>query len=155
MKDSLQMSGVRFHDVVFDTESVALYSQQSKLLAVEKKNIRNIVLRYGFQSERPIAQVVFGLFVTVLGLYLVLDFLLIAQIHRIVYDVACLSPLLLPVGIWFTLDGLRKRLYFEVILDNDVRKFPLGKDPNEDQLRQFIKHASQLGYVIDAGILDE
>jgi hypothetical protein len=154
MENPVQFGSVRFHNIIFGAESMMLYSGQSKLLSVEKKNIRNIVLRYGFQSERPIAQVIFGIFVTILGLYFVLNFLIIARVNGVIYDIGCLSPLLLPIGIWFTIDGLRKRLYFEVVLDNDMRKFPLGKNPDQGELRKLINAASQLGYSIDATILD-
>ncbi len=62
--------------------------------------------------------------------------------------------LLLPVGAWFIVDGFRKRFYFEVAIDKDERKFPLGNNPDKIQLQKFIKIASQLGYHIDATILD-
>jgi hypothetical protein len=154
MKNSTEAKGVRFHNVVFDTEGIILFDRQSRLLSVPKKDIRHITLKHGFQSERPIAQVLFGVAVMGLGIYFVIDFLLIALVEGVVYDVGCLSPLLLPVGIWFTVDGLRKRLYFEVALDNDKRKFPLGKTPDKGELQMFIKIASQMGYSIDAKILD-
>lgn len=155
MEVPAQANTVRFHNVVIDQESMMLYSHQSKLLSVPKKDIRRITLRYGFQSERPMAQVLFGIAVVGLGIFFVTNFLLVARIERIIYDVGCLSPLLLPVGGWFIVDGLRKRLYFEVVLDNDKRKFPLGKNPDKSELQKFIRIASQLGYPIDAKILDK
>lgn len=154
MENSTEAKGVRFHNVVFDAEGVILFDRQSRLLSVPKKDIRHITLKHGFQSERPIAQVLFGIAVIGLGIYFAVDFLLVALVERVVYDIGCLSPLLLPVGIWFIVDGFRKRLYFEVALDNDKRKFPLGKNPDKGELQKFIKIASQMGYSIDAKILD-
>lgn len=155
MENFTGTNGVRFHNVVFDTEGVTLYDRQSKLLHVLKKDIREITLKYGFQSERPIMQVLFGLVLIGLGMYFIIHFLLIASFERIIYDVGCLSPLLIPVGGWFLADGLKKRLYFEISLGNDQRKFPLDKNPDRGELRNFIKIASQLGYLIDAAILDK
>jgi hypothetical protein len=51
-------------------------------------------------------------------------------------------------------DGFRKRFYFEVTLDDDKRKFPLGKKPDMAELQKFVKIASQLGHVIDANFVE-
>jgi hypothetical protein len=134
---------------------VTLLSQNSKLLFVAKKDVRQITLKYGFQSERPIVEIVFGIFVFGLGAYFILNFILKALIYRMVYVEELLSLFLLPIGGWFFIDGFRKRLYFEVVLDNDKRKFPLGKDPDKNELQKFIKFASQLGYIIDANFLEQ
>ncbi len=148
-------NGVRFHSIVFDTEGVTLYDRQIRLLHVPKKDIRHITLKHGFQSERPTAQILFGLALVGIGIYFIISFLLAALVERVIYDVGCLSPILVPVGGWFLIDGLRKRLYFEVSLDSDKRKFPLGKNPDRGELRKFVKMASQMGYNIDTSVLEE
>jgi hypothetical protein len=155
MEKPAQVEAVRFHDVEFSPQSVALFDQQNKILTVLKKDVRQIILKYGFQSERPVVQAVFGVVLFLIGLYFIANFILHILINRIVYTTMLLSILLLPVGVWFVLDGFRKRLYFEVWLDNDKRKFPLGKTPDKVKLQEFIKVASQLGYFIDTGILDK
>ena len=155
MENPAQVGTVRFHDVVFDTDTMMLYSRQSKLLSVEKRNIRSITLRYGFQSERPIAQVIFGILVIGLGVYYFIHLILHVLVNRIMYVDGLTSILLLPLGGWFIVDGLRKRLYFDVALEKDRRKFPLGKNPDKGELQKFIKIATQLGYSIDAKILDK
>ena len=155
MENPDQVNGIRFHDIVFDPQGMTLLSQQSKLLFVDKNDIQKITLEHGFQSERPIAEVVFGIFVIGLGLYFFANFILEILVHRIFYIDDLLSLLLLPIGGWFIIDGFRKRLYFEITLDNDKRKFPLGKNPDKGELQKFIKMASQLGYIIDATILKE
>jgi len=155
MEKPAQVAAVRFHDVEFSPQSVALFDQQSKILTVLKKDVRQIILKYGFQSERPVVQAVFGVVLFLIGLYFIANFILHILINHIVYTTMLLSILLLPVGVWFVLDGFRKRLYFEVWLDNDKRKFPLGKTPDKVKLQEFIKVASQLGYFIDTGILDK
>lgn len=154
MENPNQVNGVRFHDIVFDPQGITLLSQQSKLLFVAKKDIQRITLRHGFQAERPIAEIVFGIFVIGLGLYFFLNFILEILVHRFTYLDDLLSLFLLPIGAWFIFDGFRKRLYFEVALGNDKRKFPLGKSPDKGELQKFIKIASQLGYSIDSTILD-
>ena len=149
-----QFDTVRFQGVEFNAQGMTLLSSQSKLLSVSKKDIRKITLKYGFQSERPIAEIVFGIAVMGLGIYFFANFILQILIYRIIYLEELASLLLLPVGGWFMVDGFRKRLYFEVAMDNDKRKFPLGKNPDRGELQKFIKIASQLGYVIDATFLD-
>lgn len=155
MENPDQVNGIRFHDIVFDPQGMTLLSQQSKLLFVDKNDIQKITLEHGFQSERPVAEIVFGIFVIGLGLYFFANFILEILVHRIFYIDDLLSLLLLPIGGWFIIDGFRKRLYFEITLDNDKRKFPLGKNPDKGELQKFIKMASQLGYIIDATILKE
>ena len=150
-----QATAVRFHNVEFSSEGVTLLSQNSKLLFVAKKDIVQITLKYGFQSERPIVEIVFGTIIFGLGAYFILNFILKAIIYRTVYVEELLSLFLLPIGGWFFMDGFRKRLYFEVALDNDKRKFPLGKNPDKNKLQKFIQYASQLGYVIDASFLEQ
>jgi hypothetical protein len=155
MEKPAQVETVRFQNVEFSTQSVALLDQQGKILTVLKKDVRQIILKYGFQSERPVVQAVFGIVIFLIGLYFIANFILHILINRIVYTTMLLSILLLPIGVWFVLDGFRKRLYFEVWLDNDKRKFPLGKTPDKVKLQEFLKVASQLGYFIDTGILDK
>lgn len=154
MENPNQVNGVRLHDIVFDPQGMTLFSQQSKLLFVAKNDIQKITLKHGFQSERPIAEIVFGIFVIGLGFYFFVNFILEILVHRIIYLEELLSLFLLPIGIWFIVDGFRKRLYFEVALENDHRKFPLGKTPDKGELQKFIKIASELGYSIDSTVLD-
>jgi hypothetical protein len=155
MENSTQANAVRFHNVEFSPQSVTLLDQQSIILSLAKTDVRKITLKYGFQSERPMIQAGFGIALLFMGLYFIANFILHILINRIVYTTMLLSILLFPVGVWFVLDGLRKRLYFEVVLDNDKRKFPLGKNLDKGELQKFIKLASQLGYVIDASFLDQ
>ncbi|HET9905552.1 MAG TPA: hypothetical protein VFQ23_02890 [Anaerolineales bacterium] len=155
MENSAEAMAVRFHDVEFSPQGITLLSQQSKLLYLAKQDIRKITLKKGFQAERPIAEILFGIFVIGLGLYFFANFVLEALIHRTIYLDDLLSLFLLPIGGWFIVDGLRKRLYFEVVLDRDTRKFPLGKNPDKGELGKFIRIATQLGYVIDARFLDQ
>lgn len=155
MEDPAQTTTVRFHNVEFSIQGISLLDQQSKIVSVTKKDIRTITLKHGFQSERPLVEVVFGIALVFIGFYFIVNFILQILFNRIAYIDMVLSVLLLPVGIWFMVDGYKKRLYFEVTLDNDKRKFPLGKNPNKRELQKFIKMASQLGYPIDNSVLDK
>jgi hypothetical protein len=155
MEQPEKINVVRFRNVEFSVQGAALLDQQSKILSIAKKDIRKITLKYGFQSERPVAQAGFGVLLLLIGLYFIVNFILHILINRIVYMTMLLSILLLPVGIWFIVDGLRRSLYFEVTLDNDKRKLPLGKKPGKEELRRFIQMASQLGYVIDGAYMEQ
>ncbi len=154
MENPNQINRVRFQDIVFDAEGINLLSGQSKILFIAKRDIQKITLKHGFQSERPIAEIVFGIFVVGLGLYFFLNFLLEIVVHRLIYLEDLLSLFLLPIGAWFVIDGFRKRFYFEVVLNNDRRKFPLRKSTDTGELQKFIKTASLLGYPVDITILD-
>jgi hypothetical protein len=155
MESATEANAVRFHDVAFSPQGITLLSQQSKLLHLAKQDLRKITSKKGFQSERPMAEILFGIFVIGLGLHFFANFVLEAFVDRVIYLDDLLSLALLPIGGWFIVDGLRKRLYFEVVLDHDKRKFPLGKSPDKGELEKFIKIATQLGYVIDASFLEE
>jgi len=155
MEKAPPINTVKFHNVEFSAHGVALLDQQSKILSIPKQDIRQIILKYGFQSERPVAEAAFGVVLFLVGLYFIVNFVLHILINHTVYTTMLLSILLLPVGVWFVLNGFRKRLYFEVWLDHDKRKFPLEKNPDKVELKKFIKTVSQFGYFIDAEILDK
>ena len=155
MDNENQFDTVRFQSVEFSNKGVTLFSGQSNLLFVDKKDIQKITLNYGFQSERPVVEIIFGIVIIGLGIYFFIKFLLEILVNRIAYVDDVLSLLLLPVGGYFVINGFRKRFYFEVILDNDKRKFPLGKKPDIGELKNFTKIASQLGYIIDTSLIDE
>jgi len=57
MEHPIQANAVRFHNIEFSSEGIALLSQNSKLLFVTQKDIRQITLKYGFQSERPVVEI--------------------------------------------------------------------------------------------------
>jgi hypothetical protein len=154
MENPAQVSAVRFHNVEISDQYMTLFDQQYKILSIPRKDVRKITLKYGFQSERPIVQAGFGVALLLIGLYFIVNFILQMLLNRLVYTDMLLSILLFPVGVWFMVDGFRRRLHFEVSLDNDKRKFPLGKNPDKGELQKFIKIATQLGYSIDATILD-
>jgi hypothetical protein len=154
MENPAQVSAVRFHNVEISDQYMTLFDQQYKILSIPRKDVRKITLKYGFQSERPIVQAGFGVALLLIGLYFIVNFILQMLLNRIVYTDMLLSILLFPVGVWFMVDGFRRRLHFEVSLDNDKRKFPLGKNPDKGELQKFIKIATQLGCSIDATILD-
>lgn len=149
-----QIQAVRFHNVEFSTEYITLFSRQSKLLSIEKKDVQKITMKYGFQSERPVIQFIFGIALIVAGLYFIVNFFLRILVYRVADLDFLLSLLLLPLGGWFIVDGSRKRYYFEVLVENDKRKFPLGKKPNKDELKKILSSISQLGYIIDANIIE-
>jgi hypothetical protein len=155
MENITEMEAVRFQTVEFSAKGVTLFSQQSKLLFVPREQIRQITLKYGFQSERPIVEILFGIVIIGVGLYLIINIILNILLRQTIHVEQCLSILLLPVGSWFFIDGFRKRLYFEVGLDNDMRKFPLGKNPDKAELQKFIRLAGQFGYTIDSSLLDK
>jgi hypothetical protein len=155
MDAAAQIKSARFHNVGFDVQSIILFDQHSRILSIAKKDIRRITLKYGFQSERPAVQAIFGFIVILLGFYFLIHLISHTLIDRIFYVADILSLFLLPIGGWFIIDGFRKRFYFEVTLDNDKRKFPLGKNFDKDELHNFIKSVSQLGYTIDSEILNK
>ena len=147
MDNQNQFDTVRFQSVEFSNKGVTLFSGQSNLLFVDKKDIQKITLKYGFQSERPVVEIIFGIVIIGLGIYFFIKFLLEILVNRIAYVDDVLSLLLLPVGGYFVINGFRKRFYFEVILDNDKRKFPLGKKPDIGELKNFTKIASVYSYI--------
>jgi len=60
MEEDNQKRAVRFQNVKFSTQNITLLSGKSNLASVEKNDVRKITLKYGFQSERPVIQVIFG-----------------------------------------------------------------------------------------------
>ena len=106
MKNDDQIRIIRFQNVEFSEQNITLLSRQSKLASVEKKSIRKITLKYGFQSERPVIQFIFGFAIIVAGLYIFVNFILRVLVYRVAELDFLLSLLLFPLGGWFIIDGL-------------------------------------------------
>jgi hypothetical protein len=85
MENPAQITAVRFHNVEFSIQSISLLDQKSKIASVAKKDIRTITLRYGFQSERPFIEVIFGVGLVSIGFYFIVNFILHILISRIAY----------------------------------------------------------------------
>lgn len=135
--------------VQFSQKGVALVDSGKKLVFVPKEKIRQIHLRQGFQAERPLVQLGFSIVLILIGLYPLPHLFLWLIVGGTAYDFEFLLLLLIPVGLWFVKDGLKKGLYFELIMDDDKRKIPFQKQPEKRILEMFIAQANVYGYSID------
>lgn len=141
---------IEYLGVRFSQKGVALVDGGRELLYVSKEEIRQIILRRGFQAERPLVQLIFGIILMLIGLYPLPHVFLWFFVGGTAYDLEFLLLPLIPVGLWFAKDGLKKGLYFELIMDGDKRKIPFQKPPEKRILKDFIEQAEVYGYSIDS-----
>ena len=152
MKNS---DAIYYNGILLTPEKIAMIQgkRKSEVASVLKKDIRAVLLEEGRQSERPILQIVFGiaiLFIPLFSILYILSGLITGEPLRI--------PLLLalafaPLGVWMIREGIRHGFYLLIELDNDKRKLAFEKNCEKPELKEFIKSANRLGYVIDASIL--
>lgn len=144
---------IYYSGILLTSEKIAMIQGKSEVASVLKKDIRAISLEEGQQSERPILQVIFGiavLFIPLLTILYILGGLIAGEPLRIPFLLALAFA---PLGVWMIREGIRRGFYLLIELDNDKRKLAFEKNCEKPELKEFIKSANRLGYVIDASIL--
>lgn len=130
-----------------------MIQEKSEVASVIKKDIRSISLKEGRQSERPTLQIFFGiavLFIPLFSILYILGGLIFGEPLRIPFLLALTFA---PLGVWMIREGIRSGYYLLITLDNDTRKLGFDKSCDKAALKEFLKDANQLGYVIDASLL--
>jgi hypothetical protein len=142
-----------YSGILIAPEKIAMFQGKSEVASVQKKDIQTITLEEGYQSERPILQIAFGIVILLLPLYSIL-YLLGGLLSGATIRVPILLALAFaPLGIWMIREGIRRGYYLHITLENDTRKLGFDKNCDQTALKAFLKDASQLGYVIDASLL--
>jgi len=130
-------------------ERIAQVYDKDTLMFIPKSDVRGITLRHGVQAERPVVQFIFGAALLVMGLapipYLV-RWLLSGGTASIL---EFFLVIFIPIGIWFCLGAFRRGFYLEVQVERETRKVPFGSPINQEDLQQFLREATELGYSIN------
>ena len=143
----LVCSGVRFTN-----RSVSQLDGDRVSVSIPRDSIRHLSLGYGFQSERPLLQVLFGSIILAVGVWPVI------RIARWLFfggDLSTLEVLLvgfLIFGVWGVYSAVKRGYYILVETDRDRRKLAFSSPVARDDIQSFL---ADVHSTLDYEVLDE
>lgn len=143
-KTTLVCSGVRF-----TKKSVAQLDGTRVSVSIARDSIRQMSLRYGFQSERPLLQVLFGSILCLVGLWPVIHITNWLIFGGVFLALETLLIFFLIFGIWGIYTGVRRGYYLLVEMDRDTRKLAFSSPVAREDIEAFLAEArTAFGYDI-------
>ena len=146
---------MKYSTVEITEEEVAEYDGNTKIVAIERKDINTIDLKYGFIGENFIVQIICG-FVCI-GISMILGFFPVFRMFSegdfpstvaILPTFAYAMPLIL-IGLYLILSLLKRKYYLDVVFGNKRRKIIFQGDKSSVEIIDFVKNVnSGLGYHI-------
>lgn len=136
--------------VKFSNEGIANVYGARQVTFIPRHEIRRLILRYGIPGERSIIELVLGGLILLLVASQITDLIIwLAQGGVRSWFHLIIPVFLTPVGIWLVRDATQKALYLEVQTDQKTRKISFDSKPDPQLVSIMIRHATDLGYVID------
>lgn len=122
-----------------------------RLIAVQRSGIERVELRWGWRSQRPFIQMLFGTVLSVLGMFpsvIVLRWLLGGgTLHWIVL---ALAGFLLLFGGWVMYDSLRRGYFLAVEGQKGRKKLCFARAADRQQIEAFLREAQRrFGYEVE------
>lgn len=146
-QDSAIAPSSDFAGVRITEEVIASLSKGAPTFSLPRPRIRAVVLRHGFQAERPILQSLFGAALALGGLVPIWEVVLWFQRGGTIYDVIFMLLPLFPAGLLLCLHGLRRGYYLSVRLTDDRFKIPFRRKSGRDDIERFLRDtATRVGY---------
>ncbi len=136
-------------------EKISMIEGQSEVITIYKKDIQHISLEHGYQSERPIVQIVFGVVVLMISMYPILKLMAAFLSDIKVHILAFLMLALIPIGVWAIRSALKRGYYLDVQLENDRRKLGFQTGWDKTGMTEFFKQIAPFGYIVDASLIQE
>ncbi|HSY58656.1 MAG TPA: hypothetical protein VK795_03800 [Terriglobales bacterium] len=119
-----------------------------------RDGIGRILLRHGFQAQRPLVQVAVGGVVFAFGAFFVLKLIEIVAHGGPVIKYEGMFAGCVFLGGWLIWNGVQKGYYLEVTRGTSRAKFAFRGEAEAEGLEQFISRAAnQFGYSVDHGPL--
>jgi hypothetical protein len=119
-----------------------------RMLFIPREQVQLIEAKFGSHAERPLAQIILGLLLLVVGLaglYLAL----LGGVRGLYWGVGLVG--FGAIGLFCLYEAIRKGHYLSVTCSKDTRKIKLTGAIQIAEFSQFMKDASALGYDIRAG----
>lgn len=139
--------------VVLDQEGVAEWEHGKRAVFVRRDELRDLRYEFGWRSERPLVQGLFGAAVLAVGLYmfalLALTFLRYGGVFRprTLNAVGVVFPIL---GAWALFGAFRRGHFLRAALvDGGSRKFLLQGRFDPTEFDAFVTRARRIGYAIE------
>ncbi|HEX4954816.1 MAG TPA: hypothetical protein VF017_15610 [Thermoanaerobaculia bacterium] len=139
-----------FQGVRIDDQVVASVKGGQTTFALPREKVRDVRLRFGFQAERPLLQLLLGLLLAAVGaLQIPGAYEFVVHGGTIYLDVMVFLLLLVPLGAWLMAHGLRRGFYLFVEVPNDRFKIPFRGRPTREAIVDFLSIArARTGYSI-------
>jgi hypothetical protein len=118
-----------------------------RMLFIPKEQVQYIETNFGSHAERPLAQMVLGLFLIALGL-VGLYLALAGGIRGLYWGVGFVG--FGAIGVYCLYEAFKKGYFFSVICSKETRKIKITGEIQKAEFSQFIKDASAAGYDVRA-----
>lgn len=146
-----------FNGILATPERISMVEGKTEVITVRKEDIKRITLDKGYQAERPIVQIVFGVIVLAIALYPILRLfgVLMGYVRTNItmttsgFVILCFIPL----GAWMIQSALKQGYFLSVELENDHRKLGFKTKCKKADLREFGRLMADLGYIVDISSL--
>jgi len=141
---------LNFGEIRTDRFKVVEMKDEAEVLNISRDDLERISLKRGLSAERPVLQLLFGLAMTVPGL------LMLPAYYRwafagaeITIGPAVIFVFLIPVGIWFATNALRRRYFLYLELSSGSRKTEFPRGTAVDAIKEYLALVeSDFGYEI-------
>jgi hypothetical protein len=142
-----------FNGILAAPNRISVVEGKTEVITVRKEDIKRITLDTGYQAERPIVQVVFGVIILGIALYPLLRFLSAPTGSSTMTTRAFMLLCLIPLGVWAIQSALKQGYFLNVELENDRRKLGFKTKCKKADLREFVRQVAILGYTVDTSNL--
>jgi hypothetical protein len=142
---------LEFHGLEISVDKIAEHQDGRRTVVIKRSAIRAIRLEHGFIAERPLRQVLFGLVLILLGVFLgrgfwwrVLTSSPAPQASRFMFVA---PPFLVALGALMFRDVIRRGWFLRVETESDARKLRITGNVDRVELMAFIGRVrDELGY---------
>lgn len=131
----------------FSTDGISLIQDGSIVASVLRTELLRLSIRHGSHAERPLAQVLFSLFLICLGLLPIVGF--VGLVNESLWKTGGMVAFL-PFGLWGLWGAIRPGFFILAELrKNDSRKLPIDHRASLDDIRELVLDVECCGYSIE------
>ena len=142
----METSPYASHGIYISNNELGRMDDERVVEKYNKEEIIEIKVKYGFQAEKPLVELVLGALMLCVGYFPIKYIINWIKEGGVLWDIQVFIILLFPLGAWLVYDALKKSNYILVSTKNIRRKIPLKKIENDD-LQQIQNILCELKYI--------
>ncbi len=142
-----------FNGILATPYRISMVEGKTEVITVRKEDIKQITLEKGYQAERPIVQLAFGIIVLGVSFFPVLRLYGALTGYTRMHAMEIMILAFAPVGIWLIQGAMKHGYFLSVELENDRRKLGFQTKCKKADLREFVRQVAILGYTVDTSNL--
>jgi hypothetical protein len=124
---------LEYKGIAFTPQGIAELRGHRVSAVVAWNDVQSLTLRYGFGVKHPFVQIGIGVLLTAVGV-----FALLCMIGWLPYNYFLSSLLFILLGVWMSLDGMRRRYYLDVELLTGRKRLVFWKVSDPSELLSFL-----------------